>query len=224
MLSCNSRTNTSFKANGLIAKVPSPLLRWELSSCPRRLIKTLVSRKLIRTRIYPSLFLVRFRQSSKAHQDSRLKDLISSRLKAMSLVSNKWCLDICPSKWNRTSLIVCPNNLEDTPRKDSNNYQIKSLSIHKICIRSIKILIISTRQTDICMRDKRLWTSKLTCTINKDLCQVTMFLHNCVLQCTVRDMTWCTWVLPTFEQCTTTGRAIRCTTTKCETITWGLLT
>ena len=170
-----------------------------------------------------SLHLVRFRQSSKVLLNSKLKDLISSLLKVMSLVNKNLCQDICPSKCNRISIIECPSNLEDTPSKDLNNYQIKCLSIHKICIRLIKNRIISTRQTDICMRGKRLWTSKLTCTISKDLCQVTMFLHNCVLQCTVPDMTWCTWVLLTFEQCITIGRAIRCTIAKCETITWGLL-
>lgn len=171
-----------------------------------------------------SILLISFRQISKMHQDSRLKHLNRSLLKVMSLVSNKRCQDICPSKWNRATLIVCLSNLEDTSTKDSNNYKINSLSIHKICIRWIKTHIISTQQTDTCMKGKRLWTSKHTCTISKDLCQVTMFLHNCVLQCTVPDMTWCTWVLLTFEQCTTAGRAIRCMIAKWEITTWGLLT
>ena len=170
------------------------------------------------------LLLVKCRQSSRMYQDSRLKDLIRSILKVMSLVSSEWCQDTCPSKWSRTSLIVCLSNSEDIQKRDSNHSQIKSPFIHKICVRLIKTPIINTQQTDTCMRGKRLWTFKLTCMISKDLCQVTMFLHNCVLRCTVPDMTWCTWVLPTFEQCTTTDRAIRCTTTKCETIIWGLLT
>ena len=165
-----------------------------------------------------NLYLVRTRQSSKIYLDSRLKDL-----KLMSMANNKRCIDICNSKWNRISQIVCLSNLEDTPRKDSIHYLIRNLSIHRTCARSIKTPIINTRQIDICMKGKRLWISKLICTISNDICQETMSLLNCVLQCSVPGMTWCTWVLPTFEQCTTIDRAIRCTIAKCETDTWALL-